>query len=216
VLTRNEGPLRLAGVKLDPRALRSLIGVPLGEFRDATLELTELGWRPLLALEDAVARARTAEQLARELDAFFLARLSVDVTHAPAVGPLVERLRASRGVQPILPWARAHAIDARTLERQFVASMGMTPKQFARVMRFKHTYHRLAAEGRGAVKAHLDAFYDEAHFNREFRQFLGTSPLKWLSQSTAFRTTVADHLLDGELGSQPLRSRRRAWSSGSV
>jgi AraC-like DNA-binding protein len=216
VLTRNVGPLRLAGVKLDPRALRAVLGVPLGEFRDATLPVAELGCRPLLDLEDAVAQARGAEPLAHVLDAFFLARLSVDETRSAAVGPLVEALRRSRGAQPILPWARAHAVDPRTLERQFVASMGMTPKQFARIVRFKHTYHRLAAEGRGAVKAHLDAFYDESHFNREFRQFLGTSPLRWLSQSAGFRTTVADHLLDGELGVQPLRSRRRAWSSGSV
>src|SRR5688572_22757896 len=34
VATRSLAPLRLAGVKLDPRFLRRLIGVPLDQFRD--------------------------------------------------------------------------------------------------------------------------------------------------------------------------------------
>jgi len=210
VLTRNVGAVRLAGVKLDPRALRCLIGVPLGEFRDATITFADLGCRPLLALEAAVAQAGVAERFAATCDAFFIANLPPHATRVSPVGPLIEQIRRSRGAQSILGWARAHSIDARTLERRFLASMGMTPKQFARVVRFKHIYHLLAAEGRTEVKAHLDAYYDESHFNREFRRFLGTSPLQWLARSTSFRTSVADHLLDGELGAQPARSRRRA------
>jgi AraC-like DNA-binding protein len=198
VLTRSFDAMRLAGVKLDPRALRALIRAPLGEFRDATVSFADLGCRPLLDLEDAVANVQAPEQLAATLDAFFLRRLSERTVCETAIGPLIERLRQSRGAQSILGWAREHALDARTLERRFVAWMGMTPKQYARVVRFKHTYHRLASDGRSVTKAHLDNFYDESHFSREFRHFLGTSPLKWLAQSASFRTTVADHLIAGE------------------
>jgi AraC-like DNA-binding protein len=197
VLTRSIGPLRLAGVKLDPRALRRLIGIPLTELRDVVVSVAELGWRPLLDLEDAVALSRTVGTLARTLDAFFLERLPA-ADEPAAIRPLVERIRASRGTQSILSWAREHGVDARTLERRFIAAMGMTPKQFARVVRFKHSYHQLCTAGVGGDKPHLDGYYDAAHFNRDFRHFVGTSPLKWLAQSTAFRTTIADHLLAGE------------------
>ena len=208
VLTRNIGALRLAGVKLDPRALRELIRVPLGEFRDTTVSFEDLGCRPLLDLEDAVANVKVPEQLASRLDRFFLESLDHTVCET-TVGPLVERLRQSRGAQSILGWAREHTVDARTLERRFVGSMGMTPKQYARVVRFKHAYHRLASEGWSELKSHLDDFYDESHLNREFRHFLGTSPLKWLAQSGSFRTSVADHLLAGDMegGEKTGRSR---------
>jgi len=205
VLTSNVEPVRLAGVKLDPRALRALLNVPLGEFRDATLTLTELGCRALLDLEDSLATAVTVDDVGRKLDAFLLQRLPTDAARASAIGPLVDRIRASRGALSILQWARAHTLDARTLERRFVASMGMTPKQFARVLRFKHSYHQLSTADAGAPCAHLESYYDAAHFNRDFRHFLGTSPRQWMKQSAGFQTSVADHLLAGELGSHPLR-----------
>ena len=117
---------------------------------------------------------------------------------------LLERIRATRGSQSILQWAREHRVDPRTLERRFVAQMGMAPKQFARIERFKHSYHRLghAAAGQGGER-YLEPYYDESHFNREFRHFLGMSPMTWLNHRAECRTTIADHLLEGELRSNP-------------
>ena len=104
----------------------------------------------------------------------------------------------------ILKWAREHCLDARTLERRFVARMGMTPKQFARVERFKNSYRqlsgRLSEHQPDARRTHLEAYYDESHFDREFRHFTGTSPMSWLNQAPGFTTIIGDHLLEGELG----------------
>ena len=116
-----------------------------------------------------------------------------------AVSHLLERIRATRGSQSILQWAREHRVDPRTLERRFVAQMGMAPKQFARIERFKHSYHRLGTQQPGKWRTYLEPYYDESHFNREFRQFLGMSPMTWLNHRAEGRTTIADHLLEGEL-----------------
>jgi AraC-like DNA-binding protein len=197
VLTRSTGGLRLAGVKLDPRALRVLIRMPLTELRDNTVALADLGCSPLRELEDAVAGLRSVDRLAGTFDRFFLQRLRVD--DEPAVQLLLERLQATGGAQSILRWAREQGMDSRTLERRFVARMGMTPKQYARIVRFKHSYRRLKAQSPGDTRTHLEPYYDESHFYREFRHFLGTSPMSWLRDAAEFRTTIADHLLDGEL-----------------
>jgi methylphosphotriester-DNA--protein-cysteine methyltransferase len=97
-----------------------------------------------------------------------------------------------------LQWAREQRIDPRTLERRFVARMGMTPKQYARIERFKQSYRQLSSHRPGERRTHLEAYYDESHFSREFRHFVGTSPRSWLGRSAQYRTTIADHLLDGE------------------
>lgn len=199
VLTHTPGELRLAGVKLDPRALSALMRRPLTEFRDTTVSCGDLGSPVLMDLEDAVANLRSIDQLVTSFDRFFLRNLGDGVTDEPAIQPLLERLRATRGSQSILQWAQEHAIDARTLERRFVARMGMTPKQYARIVRFKHSYLQLGARRGGDRRTHLEPYYDESHFNREFRHFLGTSPMSWLNRAAGFRTTIADHLLEGEL-----------------
>ncbi len=199
VFTRSIGGLRLAGVKLDPRALRALIKMPLTEFRDNTVTCADLGAKALSDLEDEVASLRTVDQLVSVLDRFFLRRLTDEAGQEAAVSHLVERIRATLGAQSILQWAREQRIDSRTLERRFVARMGMTPKQYARIERFKQSYRQLSSHRPGERRTHLEPYYDESHFSREFRNFVGTSPMSWLGRSAQFRTTIADHLLDGEL-----------------
>jgi AraC-like DNA-binding protein len=198
VVTRSTGGLRLAGVKMDPRAARALIRMPLSEFRDNTVSCADLGCKALSDLEDAVANVISPEMLAQVFDRFFLQRLPDEVLDEPAIQSLVQRIRATRGSQSILQWARDQGIDPRTLERRFVASMGMTPKQYARIVRFKHSYRRLTTRQPDDRKTHLDAYYDESHFSREFRHFLGTTPVNWLNDTASYRTTIGDHLLEGE------------------
>jgi AraC-like DNA-binding protein len=198
VLTHTPGGLRLAGVKLDPRALRALLKMPLTEFRDTTVACADLAGPALLELEDEVANMNSVERLADVFDRFFLRRATEAWMDEPSISRLLETIRATQGAQSILEWASDHAIDPRTLERRFIARMGMTPKQYARVVRFKHSYRRLGIQQPGERRTYLEPYYDESHFNREFRYFLGTSPMTWVNQAARFRTTIADHLLDGE------------------
>lgn len=211
VLTRNTGPVRLAGAKLDPRALHRLIAIPLTEFRDATLTLADLNHRGLLELEDSLANARSTMEMRRLLDAFFLRALGdVHTLHA-ATQRLLHELQRTRGQLSIMEWTRAHRLDARSLERRFSDAVGMTPKRYARIVRFKHSYHRLiAAGGRPSAGFHLDGFYDQSHFNREFRFFTGAAPSAKLADRMPSGTSISDHLLEGELGSPRSRSMRRS------
>ncbi len=201
VLTRNIGPVRLAGAKLDPRALHRLISIPLTDFRDTTLALAELNDRGLLELEDALANARCASTMKHLLNTFFLRTIAGLQPEHAATQHLLYELQRTRGQLSIMEWARSHRLDVRSLERRFSAAVGMTPKRYARIVRFKHSYHRLIAQRRThAIGPHLDGFYDQSHFNREFRFFTGAAPSAKLAGQMRTGTSISDHLLEGELG----------------
>ena len=209
VLTRNLGAVRLAGAKLDSRLLRAIMGIPLSEFRDSTLTLSETGVRPLLDLDESIQSAHAPENIKADLDRFFLRALCRSTPEEPMVGALLQRIHLSRGTLPIMNWLRDKHIDSRTLERRFCANMGMMPKQYARVVRFKHSYRGLmvAEPSTAARRTHLDPYYDQSHFIREFRKFLGAAPTARLAGRMLPVTTVSDHLLQGEfeLGGDPAR-----------
>jgi AraC-like DNA-binding protein len=191
--------MRLAGVKMDPRAMRALIRTELSEFRDETLRLNDLGCAPLLALEDAAANLRTAEDIIALLDRFFLEALRGLMPARDAVDALLLRIHEDRGSTSIMRWANDARIDARRLERGFCAATGMTPKQYARVIRFKRTYREILSRGNGAsLSAQLDGFYDQSHFNREFRHFTGVAPTVKLAGRMTQGMVVSDHLLQAE------------------
>jgi AraC-like DNA-binding protein len=190
--------MRLAGVKLDPRTLRALIRTDLDEFRDETLPLRDLGSAPLLELEDSAANLRTAEDIIALLDRFFLETLRGAAPTRDAVDALRRRIHEDRGSTSIMRWASDARIDARRLERGFCAATGMTPKQYARVIRFKRTYRDVIARGNAPIAARLDGFYDQSHFNREFRHFTGVAPTVKLAGRMTQGMVVTDHLLQAE------------------
>jgi len=197
--TYSNETMRLAGVKLDPRVLRSLIRTELSAFRDETLRLSDLGFAPLLELEDAAANLRTAEEIIALLDRFFLKTLRDPVPARDAVDALLQRIHDDRGSTSIMRWASDARIDARRLERGFCAATGMTPKQYARVIRFKGTYRQIISRGNTTpLTAQLDGFYDQSHFNREFRHFTGVAPTVKLAGRMTQGMVVSDHLLQAE------------------
>ena len=69
-------------------------------------------------------------------------------------------------------------ISRRTLERRFLAHIGLTPKRWCRVARFQAAL--MAMETRGgngwADFAHHLGYADQAHFSREFSEFAGVPP----------------------------------------
>lgn len=206
VLTRNLGRVRVAGVKLDSRLLHAIIRMPLSKFRDSTLPLDALDTPALLDLDDEVKSARSAEQIKGRLDRFFLRSLGCKWPGEPAIDGLLQRIHLSRGALSIMQWARTEHINSRTLERRFCACMGMTPKQYSRIVRFKHSYYRLVLAHPGEPGAHLDAYYDQSHFTHEFRMFVGIPPSIRLGGRMPLVTTVSDHLLQREFASNGIKA----------
>lgn len=205
IVTSDSGDVRVVGVKLEPRMLQRLIRVPLSELRDSTVELRDLNQPGLLELEDALAGCTSPRDVHAVLDRFFLSQLRMDAPTATFVDRLVERIRARRGAVTIAECARDSGVDSRTLERTFASRVGMTPKKYARIVRFKHAYHALlkhsASSGRARVNpdSYLDTYYDQSHFYKDFRFFTGTSPATLLASRTSASTAVTNHLLEGDL-----------------
>jgi AraC-like DNA-binding protein len=194
VVTRALGDLRIIGVKLESQVLRNMIQTPLSEFRDATLSLRDLNDKALLDLEDAVANVRGVEQVAAQLDSFFLQRRASLHCSDTLVTRLIERIRAQAGNVAIRQWLRSFDIDPRSFERRFCAWTGMMPKRFARIARFNRSYaHLLRGEAaRGALGLHLADYYDQSHFHRDFKYFTGASPAASLNEGM----DITEHLLE--------------------
>jgi AraC-like DNA-binding protein len=200
VLTRNLGDLTIIGVKLEPGVLRRLIATPLSELKDTTLSLAELNQQALLDLEDALANARAIERIAALLDNFFLARLSILEPGDQLVVELVRHIRVRQGALSIMQWIRERDVDVRHFERRFCAWTGMTPKRFARIVRFRHGYYRLVCgeAHRGAIGRHLEDYYDQSHFCRDFKYFMGVPPKARLARAMTQGMDISDHLLQAE------------------
>ncbi|QCH25222.1 HTH-type transcriptional activator RhaR [Mycobacteroides salmoniphilum] len=72
-------------------------------------------------------------------------------------------------------WSRAR------LAKRFRSQVGLTPKAAARVLRFRRAMTLSAAPGHRSLSSIALAcgYFDQAHFNRDFRMLAGCSPREW-------------------------------------
>jgi AraC-like DNA-binding protein len=93
----------------------------------------------------------------------------------PAVPFALDELRTSSCIRRIV---QASGYSHRTLISVFRRAVGLTPKQYSRVLRLQRVLEIISTAGTPSLAdIALDAgFTDQAHFSREFRPFAGVTP----------------------------------------
>ena len=178
LVTESGARSHLMGVRFTALGAWRFFGLPQLELTDRVLE------------PDAVlgAEAREIEQRllnANSLEARFallIAWLSRRFARAPQVHPAprwaLEQIAASAGRVAIRELTRELGYSERHLANLFARTVGVTPKRYARILRFGHAVARLQRDP-GADLAALAAacgYYDQPHFARDFRAFAGATP----------------------------------------
>jgi AraC-like DNA-binding protein len=82
--------------------------------------------------------------------------------------------------------AAAAAISTRQLRRLCMERAGVSPKYLRRILRFRKAVQRISALGADSSRpnwadlANVCGYYDQAHFIREFEEFAGHTPGRYL------------------------------------
>ena len=102
----------------------------------------------------------------------------VDPSAPGVVQKIAAHIVANHGQVRVDDLAFDAGMSARHLRRVFVEQLGLSPKHFCRVIRFRHSLVRIRGAERGDLtQVALDSgYYDQAHFINEFREFSGSSP----------------------------------------
>jgi AraC-like DNA-binding protein len=96
---------------------------------------------------------------------------------APSAEAL-DLITRSAGQESLRQLHRHVGVSERSLERRFKTSIGLGPKRYARICRFKAALRDLQ-QGRFTqltTLAYSHGYTDQSHFIREFRQFTGLTP----------------------------------------
>ena len=109
----------------------------------------------------------------------------------------MQALDRSHGATSIATLQRETGLSKRRLLGLFRDRVGLTPKVYARVLRFRHLTGLLQAappDARLTSLAFEAAFYDQPHMNAEFRALAGITPRAFLASRhpVGDGATVAD------------------------
>lgn len=183
-------PSVVLGVRLLPTGAYAMLGAPIHELTGWTVDLEDVVGRAAAELVERCAAAERLDVDQHDDDGAMIAEHRLRV----AADWIAERVARGRIADPAIAWAAAEieraggAVSvAALLERAgwsksrfatlFREQVGVAPKRLARLVRFRRA---LELVNRGDLPlSHIAlaaGYYDQPHFNAEFRELAGLAP----------------------------------------
>jgi AraC-like DNA-binding protein len=156
--------------------------VPQHELTDGIHALDQVDRGLARRLGDDVGGRPSAAAMASALDAALVRALRPPRPAAASVAAAVELALSRRGLARVDDLAGRAGFSARQLERLFLDRVGIPPKVFLRITRFQEVLRAVRAGASGSTWAAVAAecgFYDQSHFIRDFKAFVGAAPSEW-------------------------------------
>lgn len=176
---------RAGGVQANLTTLgaRLFFDRPLADFANCTVSLHDVFGASIARLQDELHDARTWEARFALLDREIASRIHQAAGVPREIAWAWQELSRTAGRTRVLDLSRAIGWSDRHFARQFENHIGVTPKAFARVLRFGRAVRALSREGDASLAGvALDCgYYDQAHFTRDFREFAGVTPTELLA-----------------------------------
>jgi AraC-like DNA-binding protein len=134
-------------------------------------------------LGERSAQARNAASAVRIAAEWLVRQMSGEDFPDPAVSWAIRAIRRARGLLSMEEIGSRISMPRARLARRFCDYSGVTPKLFARIVRFHHALGVLGSvESIAAASAELD-YSDQSHMYRDFTEFAGMTPGEFISST---------------------------------
>jgi len=176
---------RVIGVRFHPSGAWALLGHPLSELAGLTADLEDLLGRAAPELAERCHDADSGSERVRRVAAWLERRLlcATATRSVNAAASWVASCIARSGGTAVIGTLRAKAsLTGARLSSVFLQQVGVTPKRYARIVRFDRALAMLSRPGALLSRVALDAgYYDQPHMNAEFREMAGLTPRQFLT-----------------------------------
>ena len=183
---RPTGPTGVIGVRFHPHGAGFFVRDRLADLRDSVVDAAALWGAAARHLPEQIGEAQGDGARIAVLESFLHGQLRPPRDASlwmAATGHLV----ASDGQSSVDALLAATGAGRRRLERGFARTVGLAPKQLARILRFQAVFERMGAAPRARwSEVALDCgYYDQAHLIRDFRALTGMTPAAWFAGAHA-------------------------------
>ena len=161
-----------------PDGFLSFATFPIKDMENTAVTLEDLYGKDGLEIEDKILKANTTLERIDMIENFLFNRLADTKTIDHIVQSTVETILTANGQLSIHDLSKQNNTNRRQLERKFLSTIGLSPKQLTKTIRLQATLKILLTEKGASFTdlAHENEYYDQAHFIKEFKAFTGLTP----------------------------------------
>lgn len=165
-------------VFIHPLGLYQFFGCTMSALTNASIPLSELlGEEAYHILLHQIMTSDSNEAQIQVLNTFFLAQQPLFEVAEP-VKKALEYIHIHQGNITVQDLERACFITRRSLERHFQVCVGLSPKVYANIIRFKNfmNYMNEHPDKTWTELCEQNGFYDHSHLTRYFSEYLRIKP----------------------------------------
>ncbi|WP_223837695.1 AraC family transcriptional regulator [Streptomyces venezuelae] len=163
-------------VRLSPLVAYAVLGTSPADLEHVVVSLEDLWGRSAPRIREELIEARSWQDRFALTDALLARRGETGPSVDPQVAWCWDRIVGSRGRVRVEGLAAEVDWSRKRLWSRFRAQVGLPPKRAAKLVRFDHAVHRLAA-GEGAAGIAAESGYaDQSHLHRDVLEFTGVTP----------------------------------------
>ncbi|NLR91744.1 helix-turn-helix domain-containing protein [Flammeovirga agarivorans] len=174
-----KGPHNYVVVQLYPFASKYLLNIDPKVLNDECYDLLQIEYLDIKGYQKQLrASVSTSEQV--EIISTLMRELinKHNVVENDSVQKAISIILRHQGQLKVKTLLNELSLTERTLERNFKSYVGLSPKQFAKIIQFQFSLNQLtAANYEKLTDVGLDSgFTDQSHFIRTFKNYTGQTP----------------------------------------
>lgn len=177
-------------IQLSPFGLYQITRQSQAEFAGKRLTLADIDSELFHLLHQAFVLSKTATDLAEACEKILYRRMERHIV-SDALMLATEVISDSHGQLQVKEIAKQTHYSERQLNRLFLTQIGMNVKEFIRLTRFNYVLkHIQTSPCFFAALSQQAGYFDQAHFDKDFKLISGVTPQKYLK-------TMSDFYYDG-------------------
>lgn len=180
------GKLSLFSIIFQPHGLSAFLGMPVQELYNQNVPLRLILKNETSMLETRLSEANSfAEKIVIAEECFFRLLKEKRSWHSfERVSKSIDRINHSKGLVRIDDLASEACLSRKQFGRVFSDTVGTSPKQFLKIVRFQNTVDKKSRDSRINLTdlTYECGYYDQAHMINEFHKLSGMTPKQYFEE----------------------------------
>jgi AraC-like DNA-binding protein len=169
------------GIRFNPGYAYSFFGIPMSEFTDIDIRLTDF-WKPASLLEDELGKRKNISQKIGFLQEILLKNKTKLMPLENRFSIALKKLSEKTEYDSVESLGLELNISRQHLRRLFLKYMGINPVLYMRICRIRKVLKHMKQLNNPTNFSHIAqdfGYYDQSHMIADFHEFTGSTPLSY-------------------------------------
>ena len=173
-----EESVQIFGIRFKPAGITAFTRVPIEEFTDKNIELASVETLFCRSFYETLSEKQSIEEIIEYVDYYLVKHLPCLYNCDKQIVRAVDLIYLTKGQLSLSKASAEICLSQRHFERKFKSSIGVSPKTFARIIRFKHALRYLQDHPqKDLLSVAIECgYYDHTHLIKDFRILSGNTP----------------------------------------